>query len=360
MNDSLVPETKPPRQSNVELFRIVATFFILVVHANFQTFGAPTQTEVNVVPFTSFLRFLLEAFAVVGVDSFVLISGWFGIRPSRKSLVTLGSQFFFFTAGIYAVALWCGTATLDKEMVLNLFCLSHWNWFLRAYLGLVVLAPVLNAYCERTPENCFRFQVFAFFCLQTVWGWIARDTQSFRGGQSTISFVGLYLLARYVSIHRPDWSCRSFRSDFSKYFLLVLVIAVSGTAAVRTGWNGGVATVYSNASPLVILASVFLLLCFSKVRFHNAFVNRVAKSSYASYLFHTHPVVLVPFYCQTVNMLVSQRCGIVLAAGFVAGVYAVSVLLDQVRVFVCGFVFSRGFFCRSERNRTGENEAHSS
>ena len=247
----------------------------------------------------------------------------------------------FFAAGLYVVGLLLGLAVSAKAAFLDLFMLSHWNWFLRAYLGLVVLAPVLNAYVDGREEKEFRFELIAFFAAQTVWGWIARDTQSFRNGQSVVSFVGLYLLARYVRLHKPVWSLRTSRRDFALYAILSLFIAVSGLSAARIGWNAGVGTLYSDSSPFVVASALFLLLGFTKIPFRSSWVNRIAKSSFASYLVHTHPCVLAPFFIPALHRMMSSGTGgWACSACFLVGVFGVSVLLDQIRL-MCWMPFRR-------------------
>ena len=328
-------EHKFERQSNIELLRIVATFFILVLHANFQAFGAPSKSEIMDAPAASFLRFLVQAIAVVGVDVFVLISGWFGIRPSWKSALNLAFQFFFFTVGIYAVAVGFGTLKFSKEIILNCFCLGHWNWFLRAYVGLMILSPILNAYADNTPRKPFALLLTAFFAFEIIYGWMARETQGFYKGQSVISFIGLYLLARFMRRFRPRWTERTMFHDFCAYGCIALLIAVGALSSRLAGWKDGVHTLYSNASPFTIAASAFLLLAFSKLAFApTKGINRIAKSAYASYLLHTHPAILAPVFIATIQSFPLRHSmpSFLAIFGFVLAVYAIAILIDQARI----------------------------
>ena len=100
------------RSSNIELLRIVATFFVLVVHADFLSLGEPDIADVANNPLGSYTRILIEAFAVICVNLFVMISGWFGIRPKYKSATSFLFQCFFFLFGLYAVCIALGDADL--------------------------------------------------------------------------------------------------------------------------------------------------------------------------------------------------------------------------------------------------------
>lgn len=72
------------RQSNMELLRLLAMFFVLALHANATAIQVPTADDIQAAPLSSFTRIFLEQATVVAVDVFVLISGWFGIRPTLK------------------------------------------------------------------------------------------------------------------------------------------------------------------------------------------------------------------------------------------------------------------------------------
>lgn len=91
------------RESNFELLRIVAMFLVLMLHANFISIGSPTISDCHEAPFNSILRYFFQSLSIGCVDIFVLISGWFGIRPSIKSFTSFIFQCFFFLFGVYAV-----------------------------------------------------------------------------------------------------------------------------------------------------------------------------------------------------------------------------------------------------------------
>lgn len=75
---------KSDRQSNIELLRIISMFFVLVVHSNYMgvsiLYNSPYTIE-------TFIRFLAEAIAIIGVNCFVLISGYFGIHLNIRKIL---------------------------------------------------------------------------------------------------------------------------------------------------------------------------------------------------------------------------------------------------------------------------------
>lgn len=62
------------RLSNMELFRIIAMFLVLVVHADYYTLNAPTATELATTPVSAVTRIFIECLSIGCVNMFILIS----------------------------------------------------------------------------------------------------------------------------------------------------------------------------------------------------------------------------------------------------------------------------------------------
>lgn len=194
---------KKERLSNIELLRLVAMLLVLVVHANFFALGSPTQHDTVVNPENALARFLFQSFAIVCVNVFVLISGWFGIKPSVKGFSNFIFQCLFFLCGIYLVMLVIGLLPLTLKGIAGCLVLLNWNWFIKAYIGLYILAPVLNAFVENASRKKYLCVLVSFFTFQTIYSWVSNGAVFFEGGYSTMSFIGLYLLARYINVYKP-------------------------------------------------------------------------------------------------------------------------------------------------------------
>lgn len=195
--------TESTRQSNMELLRIVATFLVLVAHADFYALGTPTALDAQTAPISTFLRFFTESISIVSVNVFVLISGWFGIRPSIRGVGNFLFQCFFYKFAIYGLFLAWGLAAFNAREVAECLYMTRWDWFVKAYFGLYILSPVLNAFVEKATARQMACVVGSFFLFQTLYAWVSVAALDFRNGYSTLSIIGLYLLARYVRLHPP-------------------------------------------------------------------------------------------------------------------------------------------------------------
>lgn len=200
---------KKERLSNFELLRLIAMFLVLTVHADFLSLGAPTHDDLLLHPVNAGTRLVIQALSIVCVNVFVLISGWFSIKPSLRGLSNYIFQCLFFFVGIYISMTLCGKAAFTPGSFFCTATLINSNWFVISYLGLYLLAPILNAFAESAMRKQFIIVLTGFFAFQTFYGWLGHGAAAFFGaGYSTTSFLGLYLLARYARLYGPRWSNR--------------------------------------------------------------------------------------------------------------------------------------------------------
>lgn len=97
----------------MELLRIVSMLMVLLLHANFLVFGTPTVADATCQPVATFIRLFFESVSIVGVNLFVFISGWYGIKAKLRRIAAFLFQVFFFVAVCYgAEVMVLGTNTL--------------------------------------------------------------------------------------------------------------------------------------------------------------------------------------------------------------------------------------------------------
>lgn len=73
------------RQSNIELLRIVSMLLILIVHIDGASLGLPQPMgDITSITTRDWWRLIVESISIIGVNCFVLILGYFGIRASWK------------------------------------------------------------------------------------------------------------------------------------------------------------------------------------------------------------------------------------------------------------------------------------
>lgn len=193
------------RLSNIELLRIISMLFVLFVHANFLSFGAPEISDLS-NPISVFGRYLAESLAICCVDVFVLISGWFGIHYNLAKLGTFLFQVLFFSLGIFIIVLFVSpNRALTREGLKSIFLFNGSDyWFIKAYLILMIIAPMLNSFVEHASIGQFRLILGSYLAVMWIYGWLEPGSVNFTmNGYTALSFIGLYLIGRYLRLCPP-------------------------------------------------------------------------------------------------------------------------------------------------------------
>lgn len=323
------------RQSNMELARVLSMLFVLVFHADFLSLGWPTQSDSINEPISTVFKLLIESATVICVDSFVLISGWFGIKPTVKKGIKLILTVLFYSIAIFIVlAIIKGPETITIDSIKNTLLLSTGYWFIKCYLLLLILTPALNLLVETADEPVFRKVLIALALFQTVFGW-SNATFDYHHGYSTLLFIFLYLLGRYVRKY-PIKLLEKRAICLLLYIVLSVVMTVFTYAATRFEAIPSSLVWYSfnYLNPFVILSAISFMLFFTKLNLKSKAVNWIASSCLAVYLIHANDALL-PIYAGKVFQIASTNGTPVLSiAIFIIIVYMASILIDKLRILL--------------------------
>ena len=328
------------RNSNIELLRIIAMLLVMVGHADFRAFGAPSFSDIANDPSGSFVRFLIQAASGISVNVFVLISGWFGIRVKLDKILSLLFQVFFFGSLIAIVMVLVGGgngADLRKTATLG-----GSYWFVKSYLLLYMFAPLLNMFVENVSKKQLGRFLILFIAFEMYFGWLT-DTKWFDYGYSPLSFMGLYLLARYLKSY---WDLDTYnRYAYLITYGVVTVLVAACSMLVPTH------LFYVYSSPALILASVSFLFFFCRIELKSKLVNSVAASCFAAYLLHAHPMFFDAVYIKSiVNWYMSLYISkfLLCTSLFITLLFIVSIVIDKLRLLIWNVLFGRVIakYCR--------------
>ena len=331
---------KTQRDSNVELLRIISMILVLVSHASYTSLYPPTQDFISNSFGNAFLRGMSESLSKVCVNVFILISGWYGIKTRLNRFAELIFQALFISICLYLIMRMLGlTRTISMNEWVELLLFKHKGyWFVRAYIILYIFTPILNAFVDHVSRNQLKAFLIAFFTAQFVYGFYNYGGW-YAGGYSPLSFMGLYMMARYMRLYPNKYTKYNKFIDFSLYLIISFFTALCCLIITFIFDKGGtILLLYS--SPLVILSSVFLFLPFTKFSFHSRFVNWVAASCFAVYLVHTTPFIINPYYIDLVSgwYETELRFSFLLKTlGLISFFFIFSICFDQVRILLWKF-----------------------
>lgn len=326
----------------MEILRILAMLMVLIIHADFLSLGGPTTRPSGADELVNSLtRTWIEMLGMVAVNVFVLISGWFGIKASLRGACNFLFQVFAIGTFALIIKILAYPPPFNILNIKDLACIfgvTPGMWFVPSYLCLYLLAPLLNYFCEKTGKAAIRNVLICFFLFQSLWGWMGADG-SIHGGYSPISFIGLYLLSRYLRLYCDTSGLRRWTM---LYFGMSVILTAYYYIQARLPLAGMAAINYCN--PLVIIEAVALLLLFSNLHVpHSKVINYVASSCFAVYLFHsTEPVF--PWYKQFNLDVYNATDGVMTLlamGGVVMAFFIVAILLDQPRKWIWGAIGNR-------------------
>ena len=332
------------RDSQIELLRIVSMVMILILHANFLGTGAPERTNFLVNAPRAWEQMILESLCIVAVDTFVLISGWYGIQFKKRRLAAFLFQIWFFTFVLYFVSLYFDPELPPTPRFAAHLVIMDPYWFARSYLLLYLLSPVLNKVIEYLHHRHAKWNegtplliVIVLYALaQSVFGWYGNSPLWGTEGNSVFTFIFSYFVGRWLRLygHRitnlPHWVFAL------SYFALCLLIAFLGGIAILYNNVDVCFFWYKNTSLPVIVATISLFLFFQRLSFRSSRINKLAASCFAVYLFNCSPSLFELYKVLSSYFLTSssqQRvlyCAVVLISTY----FFAAVLLDQLRIFL--------------------------
>lgn len=332
------------RQSNIEVLRILLMLMMLYLHFIKGVLWGGEGNLMSSQPQS--VQGVLYAFyvpCVVMVNAFVFISGWFGIRFSMKGFANIAFQALFLNMICFAMNFLLHGQAFSFGDIKNLFYLTGNGWFVKAYLFLFILSPILNSFVEKASKQDFSRFLWLYWGFIFIAGWLFEySTGWIRSGYSPILFMGLYLQARYLRVYATEgvnlgkWTLKfSRRNLFFAYALPLLVAIALAYPSFFTSFPGALAKGY--CSPFIVVAAGALVLLFSKLKVPSSkFINSVARSVFAVYLIQESSFC-VGFYNEYARAIFLRYDGVMFALfvlAYVVVVFALCILVDQVRLFV--------------------------
>lgn len=318
------------RQSNIELLRIIAMILIMFGHSYGRQHYMPTEENVSSQPITSYLDVLLCCIATSGVGIYIAISGWFGIRFKRKGLAKYLFLVFFTLWAVYGIAIATGLTRFGAEGIKISLTFYDGYWFIMGYLGLYLIAPVLNTFIEHATKREIQIVLLSYYLFQSYYSWTT-EWFNYYDGYSIILFAGIYLTAAYLRKYPVEWIQKR------PFLLWALIVILSAIIATLFLWKyGHAARQIRDDNPLVIFASVLLVIGFSKLKINSRIINWLAASCFAVYLIHYSPFVY-PYFMQLMRTIYAEYDGLMYTVMLMLTLMAVFVactLFDQIRIAV--------------------------
>lgn len=326
------------RCSNFELLRIVAMGMIVVHHLIVHVLG-PVQiaTGGSLATVAG-----LNALFLGGVNLFVMISGYFGIKLTWRSLIHLwlfvGLYLLLTRTGYFIYTTAHGMEGVTWRSLLLPFVLFSRSgyWFINYYFVLMLFSPLLNYALRDMPLHRLRQCILLLTFFTCYSGFVLGNTNP--TGYNAVHFIYLYILGRYIS-REPLLE----RIDRNIY--LGLFIVLSGLyallASYGVGW-GHFGTEYpirlfAYNNPLLLAACASLFCYFRRLRIQSRAINWVAASVLGVYLLQESDMGRIVYEKLTAMLTQGGYTfpALLMLCGVCIGLFVAALLIDNLRKAVC-------------------------
>ncbi len=291
------------RDANFEILRIVAMLMILVLHYNTHTdslleLGAPAT---KVQTFAT----LLESFAITGVNTYVLLSGYFlsGTKTKVSRILSLIAQVYFYTLIISLAMIMVGSFGVHAgnsvfKTVQYLFPISSEHyWFVTAYVIMYVFSPIMNAAVNTLSRKQLKYSIIGLliwlcFIKSIVPVMFSTDHYGYDYGW----FICLYLIAAYVRKYDVVLFYNARRSALVFVISSLMIFIISMAAHLvnlktsRLNYYAEVPTDYNFIFTLTGSLGLFSCFRFLKIKEGRGadVVRFIAPLTFGVYLVHMH------------------------------------------------------------------------
>lgn len=324
------------RNSNIELYRILATFLVLVVHWNgWFVGGLPEIIKTEELLSNVGGQLLIRGFSVCCVNCFILLSGFFGMKLKWRSVINLYVTLLSIFIPFYLYECVINHTFSLLELLKWGEGFSRSGYFIQNYVLLLFFSPILNSFVKDNGKKILWWVLafwgieFWFDCIQHV------DTMGFKQGYSFLHFVLMYMIGRCVFLYLPK--LQLVKAKYWMLFYFLCVIATSALYVMNIGHSWG----YCN--PLVIASAICLFLPFTYRNYHNRKINAIAKSTLPVYIMQCFNPGYCTLVCIDNKLLVSLPYYQYLLASVLVQVafFCVCVMYDKARLMITNPVLSK-------------------
>lgn len=348
------------RQANYELLRIIAMAMVITLH--YLGKGGLLKSVREPWNLTEALPWILQAFCIVAVDVYVLISGYFLVDAEFKpeKLWKLWAQIFFYSMGVPAVLILTGILPREEIYLERLFTwcfpvLREHYWFATAYVVMYLFAPFLG----KAVRSMTKKQLRQILCILLAGFSLSKsilpiDLPMDTGGYDAVWFLCLFLTAAYIRLYgAPFLEKHSGLKYVTGALGLFGLTCVYKLIYMKTGrLNDFLSSPYQYNHILCLFAAAALFCAFGKIKIRSEraanLILKIAPCTFGIYLLHENDAVR---YLWPNWILANQVRGTFF---FVLGdilavivLFGIGIIVELCRQWIFGKIF---------RNRNGKTE----
>lgn len=280
MEDSSSPSgIRKLRNSSVELYRILATFAVIIVHFNgwFVEAGLPEKYDLSDPTYFRAGQMIIESATCICVNMFLVISGYFGINFRLSSLLRIALLLLFVKVPFFFLnVVYVGSFDL-RGLAGSFLIFSNAGYFILCYLMLMFMSPMLNAFVDKYGKRVLPWSIALLmieFYFDAIRG--PMECLGVMRGYAITHFVLMYILARCLFLYRKE--IMKIKARFWVYGYVICIGIICFFYILGIEWTFW----YSN--PVVIISSLCSFIPFIYYNYYIRSINWIASSTFAVYI----------------------------------------------------------------------------
>jgi hypothetical protein len=330
-----------PRDSSIELFRII-TMLVIVAHHSVVNSGLQTLVEDSrVLDFNTVFALLFGWGGKTGINCFVLITGYFMCKSqiTVRKFLKLMLWMEFYKVILFIIFAITGYQDMSiNSIIKSLMPVSSVaDGFGSAYLVFYLFIPFLNILINAMNKR----QHILLVCL-CIGVYMVLSSLGIKVVFNYVTwFSVIYILGAYIRMYPEKWfnSIRLWGTAAAAS-VLISWLSVMFIALVTLKFMGHITGVYffvaDSNKVLAVITAVCAFMFFKNLNIgYSRFINTVAASAYGVLLIHANSDAMRQWlWKDTLNVMGWYKTALmpIYAICAVIGIYAVCTVIDMLRI----------------------------
>lgn len=332
---------KKPRESNLELYRIIVMLLIVAHHYVVNSGLTDVLKENPGLPSAS-VMLLFGAWGKTGINCFLLITGYFMCRMdfSWNKLIKLYLQILFYAMAIYAIFLITGHESFSLSLTFwKIVPLKHiTDGFISCFLLFYLFIPILNILIRHLDRISHLYLVILLFSVYTLLPSV--------GVRLEFSYIGwfaaLYIMASYIRLYSRDWNI-THRQWGNLSIISIALGSLSILSLEYLHARGFIGTydpyffVSDSNKIFAVLIAVTTFMWFKDLKIsYNPLINMVGAATFGVLLIHANSAAMRRWLWMEVvdavgNFQESVASTLLYASGTVIVIFMVCAVIEILR-----------------------------
>lgn len=276
------------RNSNIELLRIICMIFIIGGHLIMYH-----SVDFTIGTSDYYISNIMRSFFMCAVNTFVIISGYFGIKFNLKKLIKLDIKVIAYSVGILIVMVILGIHQVDikKDILLFIPVATKRYWFISIYFVLCIISPILNKFIDVIEQCKLKMVIIVitslFYILPTILYCINAPTITGDSGYGIINFISLYIIGRYIKYYNVN---NKKKGIYLNIYILSVGSLFLANHVLSKVFGFYFNTFISYDTIFNLFAAYGLFMFFLNINIKSRVINALSKNSLAVYIIHMQPI----------------------------------------------------------------------